>query len=81
MADVVSEVGSGLDGERPKLATLLRGPRVADHLISPAERVRVAMSRQWRVVSLTLVGRYRFAIYGAQVPPDSCRGVGLASHM
>ncbi len=69
VADVVSEVGSALDGQRPKLAKLLRDPRAAVIVVEHRDRL-ARFGVDHLVCALQASGRRLVVLDEAEVVDD-----------
>ncbi|GGK71859.1 IS607 family transposase [Sphaerisporangium melleum] len=72
VADVVTEVGSGLNGERPKLARLLRDPSVAVIVVEHRDRL-TRFGLEHLSAALQATGRRIVVIDDAEVDDDLVR--------
>jgi putative resolvase len=72
VADVVSEVGSGVDGKRPKLAKLLRDPRAAVIVVEHRDRL-ARFGVEHLVCALQASGRRLVVLEEAEVGDDLVR--------
>jgi putative resolvase len=72
VAEVVTEVGSGLNGNRPKLAKLLRDPRVSTIVVEHRDRL-ARFGVEHLSCALAATGRQLVVIDDAEVADDLAR--------
>jgi Predicted site-specific integrase-resolvase len=72
IADVVTEVGSGLNGKRPKLARLLRDPQVSVIVVEHRDRL-ARFGLEHLSAALEATGRRIVVIDDTELPDDLVR--------
>lgn len=72
VAEVVTEVGSGLDGDRPKLAKLLRDPQVATIVVEHRDRL-ARFGVEHLTCALAATGRSIVVVDESEVADDLVR--------